>query len=274
MQKKNKIKSFLFTIIIGGFVGIFYLYISHFTAIKNSLNRYEGMWSITIFILFRISITIGMMIYAFWQWCKQKEMHFTDANFLFGLFFLGLVYGKLINLLYILTFYTAGESAILNLLKIRYILIVLTAAPLIFIGIDIVLSSINKNHKNLIDTHYRNKLNSIVIIVLSISESTIIILTPNSIILGLILISFHISSLIWISFTFYYSYGKKHSFQGRPLLISLAFFIDLILYIISIMTLPLRRQTIGYSAIFLIFAELFDLVIIIIIFIGYCYESN
>ena len=70
MPKKQIIEIILFSTIIIGFIGIFYLYLFYITAINNSLNHYEGMWIITIAILIRIIITIGMMIYAFWQWCE------------------------------------------------------------------------------------------------------------------------------------------------------------------------------------------------------------
>jgi len=272
--KKQIIEIILFSTIIIGFIGIFYLYLFYITAINNSLNQYEGMWIITIAILIRIIITIGMMIYAFWQWRIQKKLNFNDIDFLFGLFFLGLVYGKLINLLYILTFYTVKENTSLFLLKFRYVLIVLTAAPLVSIGIDIIFSSNRNQQGYLINEHHRNILNIILISSLVLSSSAIIIIAPNLTILNMILICFHISSLIWITFAFYYAHRKKYSFQIRPLIISSAFFIDLILYLSSILTSSVRRKTIGYSPIFMIIAELIDLLIIIMIFIGCYYKTN
>ncbi len=270
MPNKLLIKIILVFSIIIGFIVIFYLYFLCIIAINKSLNQYEDIGSIILFILIRIFITNGMMIYAFWRWCKQKELFFSDVNFLFGLFFLGLTYGKLINLLYLITFYTAEESTLLILLKIRYILIVLTAAPIISIGIDIVLQLKSHQDEKLINKYYSNKSNYLLVSLIIILESILIILALNLIILNVILITFHITSLIWIASTFYIAYRKKYSYQINTLMISIAFFIDLILYISSLLTLSLRRKTIGgYSVLFLILAEIIDLIIIFMIFLGF-----
>ncbi|MFX1446051.1 MAG: hypothetical protein ACFFHV_21795, partial [Promethearchaeota archaeon] len=245
MSKKKIIVILLFFTISVSSTGMLYLYIFFFTAISSSLNQYEGMWSITIFILIRIIITIGMMIYAFWQWNIQKKLNFENIDFLIGLFFLGLVYGKLINLLYILTFYTINENTSLIILKFRYVLIVLTAAPLISLGMDILFPSNHNKNDNLIENHYKITLNIILVLLIVILSTTLIIIAPNLTILNIILISFHISSLLWISFTFYYAYRKNLLSQIRPLIISSAFLIDLILYASAILTSSLRQNTIG-----------------------------
>ena len=81
-------------------------------------------------------------------------------------------------------------------------------------------------------------------------------------------------SLAWIVYTFYWAHRNKQLFQIKPLIIAIIFFIDLILYVLSIITNPFRKKIIGFSTSYIIFAELIDLIIIIVIFLGYYMESN
>ena len=248
-------------------------YILHSSEINESLTHIEGMWSITIFILFRISFTLGMALYSFRKCFKQEDLHHLDIHFLFGLFFLGLTFGKSLDLLYKLTYFTADQNALLLLLKFRYILIIVTVAPLILIGIDEYLLSKSLHYKKLAVDDYRNVVGLILITSVIIFESLIVCLSLSLTILQMILIFIHIPSLIVIVYIFYNAHKKKNILQIKPLIVATAFFIDLILYAISIMINPLRRRQIGFSATFTIFAELVDLCIIIIIFWGYYAES-
>jgi hypothetical protein len=260
--------------IIAGTVFILYLYLFYIAAVNESINEYEGMGSIALFILIRIFITIGMTIYAFRQWYKQKELCITDINFMFGLFFLGLVYGKFINLLFILTYFTVDDNTSLMLLKIRYILIILTAAPLIFVGLEIIFKINGKLYGESSNKSYGKRLSLKIVATIVIIESIIIILTPDITSINLVLICIHIPSLIWITYTFYYAHKNKKYIKVKSLIISLAFFIDLILYTMAIITLPFRRKVIGFSPFYTIFTELIDLIIIIIIFLGFYLQKG
>jgi len=136
---------------------VFTCYILNSSEIYESLTQIEGMWSILIFIVFRISFTLGMTLYSFRKWFKQKDLHYLDIHFLFGLFFLGLTIGKSLDLLYKLTYFTADKDTLLLLLKIRYILIIITVAPLILIGIDEYLLFKSLRYNKLADDDYRNR---------------------------------------------------------------------------------------------------------------------
>lgn len=244
-------------------------YTLNFPELYESLTQIEGMWSILIFILIRISFTLGMTFYAFRQWFKRTYLRFLDIEFLFGLFFLGLTIGKSLDLLYKLTYFTAEKENLLSLLKIRFVLIILTAAPLILIGLDIVLLRISDRYEKIANNNYRNTINLIIIALISAFESLIIILAPDLISIYEILIYIHMPSLVWITCTFYYARNTEHLSQVKSIIIAFAFFIDLILYTISIITSPYRNKNIGFSPIYIIFAEVIDLIIIMIIFIGF-----
>ena len=267
-------KLYLSTIVVLCTLTVFTCYILNSSEIYESLTQIEGMWSILIFIVFRISFTLGMTLYSFRKWFKQENLHYMDIHFLFGLFFLGLMFGKSLDLLYKLTYFTADKETLLILLKFRYILIIITVAPLILIGIDNYLLSKSLHYSKLADDNYRNRIDLMIITLVIIIESLIVSLALNLTILRMILIFIHIPSLIVIVYIFYHAHKKKNIFQIKPLIVATAFFIDLILYAISIMINPLRRKQIGFSATFTIFAELVDLCIIIIIFWGYYGNSN
>ena len=102
-----------------------------------------------------------------------------DIHFLFGLFFLGLMFGKSIDLLYKLTYFTASKDKLLLLLKLRYILIIITVAPLILIGIDNYLLSKSLHYSKLVDDDYRNRVDLMIITLLIIIESLIVSLALN-----------------------------------------------------------------------------------------------
>ena len=274
MIKKHIYKFFLLIVVITGLIIIACFYFFNRLEITESFDEFEGMWSITIFILIRITLTGAMTLFIFRQWFRQNTLHFSDISFLFGLFFLGLVFGKFLDLLYKLTYFTADNENLLILLKFRYILIILTITPLIFIGNDIIFLRGSQYHEKFSNDNYRNRLNiGFIVIIISI-ESVMVIISPNLIILSLVLMCIHIPSLAWITCTFYYAYRNEQLLQIKPLLISIIFFLDIVLYALSIITNPFRRKTIGFSPIYTIFAELIDLIIIIIIFLGYYLESD
>ena len=204
-----------------------------------------------------------MAIIIFQRFFEQDELNIINFSFLFGLFFIGLIFGKSIYLIYLLTYFTIGSVESLFLLKIRYIFIILTAAPLLSLG-NMILMNGKENGEESDD-----KLNFIIVLLFIIITIYLVIIAPSYIILNIIIAIIHISSLSWICLTFIYAYRKKRLFGINFLIIAIILLVDLILYIFSIATSPIRRETIGFSPIYTIFAELIDLTIIIIIFLGY-----
>lgn len=261
-------------IIALGSITVVICYILNIPEIYESLTQIEGMWSITIFILIRISFTLGMTLYAFRQWFKQIYLRILDIEFLFGLFFLGLTIGKSLDLLYKLTYFTAEKENLLTLLKIRYILIILTAAPLVLIGIDMILLMISDRFEKIANNDYRSRINLIIIALIAAFESFIIILAPDLINISVILVCIHMPSLAWIICTFYYAHKTRQLTELKPIIIAIAFFIDFILYTISIIISPYRNKNIGFSPAYIIFAEVIDLIIIMIIFVGFYKERH
>ena len=203
LSRKVKYKIVISLILILGTIGITFLFSIHSSEITKSLTQIEGMWDITIFILIRISITITMAYFSFLRWFKKEKLKFMDINFLFGLFFLGLAFGKSLDLLYKLIYFTSNEENKLIVLKIRYVLIILTSAPLILIGIDLILNSILNCYKKLTNDLYRTIFSLIVIITLIIIQVAFVIVAFYTFNLQIILFCIHLPSLAWIIYTFF-----------------------------------------------------------------------
>lgn len=273
--KKDKVPLyFLFSLIISSLLLIFYLHIRFSFEINQSLVLYPEMMSIIIFIILRACIIVIMALYAFHKWLNMKTKPYSSLFYLFGLFFLGLVLGKFFYLLYLLTYFTGESKDTFIILKIRYIFIVITAAPLIYIGLNFILSLYSTSQENSSENYQLDLRSKIIFISFTLFPCILLVLAPNIIFLNTVLIFFHISSLIWISFTFYYAHKNKFTSQINPLIITLAFFIDLILYVLSTLSQQMRSSAIGFSATYIIFAELIDLIIIIAIFFGFYLKPN
>ena len=132
------------------------LFLIYCSEIYYSVKFIEGMWSVVIFILIRIIITFGMSIYAFYQLIKENELKVSNFAFLFCLFFLGLTYGKAIDLIYKLIYFSTNESSALTILKIRYIMIIITMVPLILHGFNLLIEPPLQNNE--IAKNYPKKL--------------------------------------------------------------------------------------------------------------------
>ncbi|TFF99388.1 MAG: hypothetical protein EU541_05055 [Promethearchaeota archaeon] len=228
---------------------------------------------VAFYMLFMNSVILVMTFYAIWKWSKQKELHFYDINLLFGFFFLFLFLGKSIRTLYILIYFTTCLPNLLIILKLRYMLIILTGTPLIYLGLNAITHSKSNSNK------IRNKndkliLNSIILLITVTFQSIVVLTAPDLSFMNIILLLIHIPSLIWISGTFYYAFKKGKCTEIKPQIISLAFLIDLILFISSSFIILPNRSSSGFSPFYIIFTELIDLMIIIIIFLGYFLESK
>lgn len=274
LPNKLKYKISINLIILIGLLALILLFYINYSAIVLSLFFIEGMWILTAFILFRISITAIMGLIAFKCLFKQEKIHFVDISFLFGIFFLGLTIGKALDLLYKLIFFTSDDLNKLNILKIRYILIILTSAPLIFIGINLILFSNKKEYKDIKDHKNEIIISLILLLIIVFIQSIIVFIAEDVLQLQRFLLFIHIPSLIWIIFSFLYAKKTQKLPQINSLTLALVFLIDLILYVGSTLIISNGQSNSNFSIIYLIFAETIDLLVIIIIFFGFYGKIN
>jgi len=267
-------KIYLSTLLLGILVGIILiglLYYFNWSAIVQSYNENEGALGVVLVILSRIIIVSGMTFYTFYQWFKQEEQFFSDLPFLFGLFFLLLVFGKALDL-FIDFIYHMGEFMSLMMVKIRFFIMILDFLPMIYISIGMILFSLSLKDKNksLRDENHQSKIRLRIILVILLSEIIAITLVTNISIISILYPIVVIPSLVTIVWLFNFAYRNKRLAQVNNLILWIGF----AAYLISQIVRPLAQFIIGESPIFLIFAEALDLSIFIAIFIGFYKKSN
>jgi len=246
------------------------LFALNISLIIKSLNEIEGIWAAVIVISIRISLLTVMTFYVFNKWFKQENLYLSDIPHLFGLFLLLLTFGKLVDLFWNLTYFRFDEEFVLILLKIRYFIIILEFIPLMYLSIVMIFYSLSLRERfiKLRDRKYADKLTIRLLIVIALIEMFAVIMAPNVFILGRILPFILIPSLIVIIYIFFFAYKHKRLSEVHPLIIAFGF----LLYTISSILRPLIQAMLGESmhalVMYIIIAEIIDLFVFIVIFIG------
>jgi hypothetical protein len=251
IQKKKFYLTTILSSVILGICLIVLLYSFSWTIILESYTEYNG---------------------ALVQWFKQEEQYFSDLPFLFGLFFLLLVFGKALDMYNAFIFFQVGELMVLIITKIRFIIMILDFLPMIYLSIGMILFSLSLKEKNrsLRDEKRLNAVRVRIIILIIIGELTAI-LTINSIsIISILYPIVVIPSLITIVWLFNFAYRNKRLSQVNASILWIGFSA----YLVSQIVRPLVQFIIGESALFLIIAETLDLSIFVVIFIGFYKRAN
>jgi hypothetical protein len=272
IQKKKFYLTTILSSVILGICLIVLLYSFSWTIILESYTEYNGALGVVLVITSRIGIVSGMAIYTFIQWFKQEEQYFSDLPFLFGLFFLLLVFGKALDMYNAFIFFQVGELIVLIITKIRFIIMILDFLPMIYLSIGMILFSLSLKEKNrsLRDEKRLNAVRVRIIILIIIGELTAI-LTINSIsIISILYPIVVIPSLITIVWLFNFAYRNKRLSQVNASILWIGFSA----YLVSQIVRPLVQFIIGESALFLIIAETLDLSIFVVIFIGFYKRAN
>jgi len=202
----------------------------------------------------------------FKKWFAQEYQFFSDLPFLFGLFFLILFFGKAYDLLYNLTFYTIDEISFLVILKIRFIIAVLSITPMYYFSIGMILFflSLNDRYKKLNNKEFSKRIQLIVLLLIVSIEMIIIILFLDLNTNRIILPSIVIPSFLIIVIVFYIAYKNKRLSQVNPLILAIGFGA----YLISQIMRPVFQILFGETSLTVIISEIIDLVIYLIIFLG------
>lgn len=272
MLKKNLYMGGIFFLAVLGSIMIVILYTINMKAIYQGYTQTEGTFEVVTLILIRIFLLIGMTWTMFRKWYKQEDHYFADLPFLFGLFFFFLIYGKFLDLLFDLTFFILEEQMVLFLLKIRFFVVILTLFPMIYLSIGMFLYnlSLKEKHEKLHVEKHRDKVRIRIIILIVLIEMIAIIMAPNTTIIGILLPLFVIPSLIIIVWLFQFAYKNKRLSQVNPLILTFGFSA----YLVSQIIRPLLQNLLASASLYIIISELIDLVIFIIIFIGFYIKAN
>lgn len=272
MNQKRIYFSTLLSIIAMGTILMCMLYFVNMASIIESIVQFEGMWAVVLIILIRIVIVSGMAYYTFLQWFKQEEQYLSDIPFLFGVLFLILSFGKALDLFLDLSYYQLDPAFILFLSKSRLLLLILDLIPMIYLSIGMILYvfALRLNSKKFNDEKHRDKIRLRIIIVIIIIELSIVIIAPSITIISIIFPFIVIPSIITIVWLFAYVYKHKSLSQVNALILSIGFGILLVSQIVR----PLLHVILGESPTFIIIAEIIDLSVFGLIFIGFYKKAN
>lgn len=258
--------------VILGIIGTMILFISNISLINKSLNEIEGIWAVVIIISIRISLLSVMCIYVFNKWFKQEEQYISDIPHLFGLFFLLLTFGKILDLFWDLTYFRFDEKFVLFLLKVRFLIIVLELIPLMYLSILMIfyLLSFRERFKKLTNKKYSDKLTIELLLIIVMIEIFVVVIAPDVFALSRTLPFILIPSLIVIIYILFVAYRHQRLSQVHPLIIAIGF----LLYTISTILRSVLHAMMDESAKPIIISETIDLFVFIIIFIGLCMKAN
>ncbi|MFW9969876.1 MAG: hypothetical protein ACFFDF_06720 [Candidatus Odinarchaeota archaeon] len=263
-NKKRFYKCILLLITIIGVIGVTILYLINYELVSTAFATYDGALQVVLIILLRIAILSIITGYLFHKWFKQEAQYLTDIPFLLGLFFFFLIFGKTLDLFVDLTFFTISEELILLINKIRYLIIIIEVAPLVYLGFEIIFFRLEDKYTKLKNKSYMNRTRALIITVIIIIESLAIIIVPNITLLGIVLPIILIPSLFGIVYIFYLAYRLNRLTVVKPKILTIGF----LLYMISNIFRPVMQNILGETAIYIIIVEFVDLLIFLIIFWG------
>jgi hypothetical protein len=264
LLKKGRYKLTLLISILLAVIGVGVLFSINWSLILQAFEDYEGAFQVVLVISVRIVILSITVYYLFHKWFKQEAQYLSDIPFLLGLFFLILIFGKAIDLLWDLTFFTFNDEIVTLFLKIRFFIIILEVAPLLYLGMEIIFFRLEDRFTKLKDKNYMNRLRKRLISVIFLLESFIIVISPHFSILGIILPFILIPSLLGIVYIFYMAYSLNRLTIVKPGILTISFF----LYMLSNILRPIMQNLLGETASYIIIVELVDIIIFIIIFLG------
>lgn len=265
MEKRKErfligILSFVFVIIL-----LFSLLFSYYwTAIIETVLSDEALLIGVMAIIVRATILGIMAFFLFRKWFNQEAVFLSDAYFLFGSFFSIFATGKVYDVFYNLAVISGdfSEFFILNLAKIRYLIILITAIPILFLALEAILTFVNMYKNKDMNRKQFNKLRLRILMILMFIIAVITLIAPNLNFLLLTLPYITIGIFLGIAIMFLFMYKNKRLSQVNGLIIGIAF----ILFIFSnLVRVILTSINLYYS----IFAELIDIGVNLIMFFGF-----
>jgi hypothetical protein len=242
------------------FVIIFFLF---WPALSGAFLLVKDIWLVVLIGVFRIVSYFIMCLIVFRKWFKQEKIYLSDAYFLFGIFFLIYTYAKIFDLFWYFAYSSENfnEDFLLYILKMRFFVIILNALPLIFLGLEVILSFIEVyNHKT---WSARQKFRYKYYIIVSYFGlvSLLIILAPDRSTLYILLPVIVLGTAIGLVIMFLFMYRNRHLSHVNGLIIGIGF--------IGVIITSFIRVIIPLEVLFILLIELLDFAVYTIIFIGF-----
>lgn len=264
---ESKKKQFLFSslgIILALVILFSVIFSVYWPALITTILNNEGLWIGVVAIILRVFILGIMSFFLYRKWLRQEAMYISDAYFLFGSFFGILTCAKVYDLFFNLVYISGTFSSyfILLLAKIRFFVIIVNLMPVLYIGLDAILIYINMNKNKEMNKKQFNKLRLRIMFGYVLVTSLVIILAPTVDFLNLVFPFITVLIYIAIAFMFLFMYKNKRLVQANGLIIGIAFICFLVSNLIRTI---LINENLSYG----IFAELIDIGVNLLIFIGF-----
>jgi hypothetical protein len=264
---EGKKKSFLYSILIiilGLIISFTLLFTFYWSVLITTLAVNEGYVLVLGIIISRILILGIMSFFLYLKWLKQEAIYTSDAYFLFGSFFGILSCGKIYDIFYNLAHISMSFDAdfILLLLKIRFFIIVVNVMPILYIGLEVIITFFNMYKNKEMDKKQFNKLRLRIILIFTLVLVLVICLAPTTNFLATILPFITLIMFLGIAIMFLFMYKNKRLTQANGLIIGIAF----ICFIVSNL---IRAFLVGINVYYTAFAEVIDTGVNLLIFIGF-----
>lgn len=266
MEHKKKLFK---RIILGNMILVFsaytILYYLFWPSFRETLLNIEAFSIITGIIFMRVFIFLLMTYILFRQWIKQESIYTSDAYFLFGTTFIILIAGKLFDLFYnfIHASGSFSEDFTFNLLKIRYLIIILNVIPLLYLGLQVLITLVKVYIKDLSKQQFNRIRLAIIIVFLSVISLLIIFTNERAKLYNLLPVIVS-GTMIGIVVMFLFMYKNKHLSQAHGLIIGAGFILAILFSFVRIILLLTFDETLT-----IIYSEIFDMIAYSIIFTGF-----
>lgn len=240
----------LISVILFYLIFIIFYFIPNYSVIYEIYSNFYFNIIFTLVIAGRISLSIYGSYFLFKIWLSKNTRAYSDLPFILGLFFFIFIPAKLMDLNIVLTYrmyasYGFSYSLFLNIIKIRYFILIINIVPLFLSGIYLFLFRLNLK-KSDFEREKVSKRFTILFSSLYFPTFFLIIVFLNDIYLfsyiGAIITFSTLSFVIWIFFTVY---------KGKilPEINSLIIGIGFICYMIFNVLLPIYVNVIGQISI-------------------------
>ncbi len=271
-MRSRQIFYLLMVIFVFGLLLVFYIYYCNWDYFLDTIANEEGSLIVITIIAIRILVLTGMMAILFKKWFEQEVQYLSDIPFLFGLFFLILVFGKLIDLFYNVMYFHLTDMLFLIILKFRFILMWLNMIPLFLMTFEIWLFSLSLKDRKLFkivviktmklqDNTYLTSVKYKLIEFIAISEIIITLMMPNIETVSSIII-LAIPSFLLVSWLFYKAFKLQRLKKINTRIIATGF----LLYSISTITRVIWQMFFGKTVLYIFISEIVDVGIFLVIF--------
>lgn len=263
-SKKRKALYSILAVILALIIVFSVVFSMYWSTLITTILANEGFWIGAVAIIARVLILGIMSFFLYRKWLRQEAIYMSDAYFLFGSFSGILACAKTYDLFYNLVVISGAFTPEFSLLlvKIRFFIIIVNLIPILYIGLDAILIYINMNKNKEMNKKQFSKLRLEIMSVYVLVTAFVIVIGPTLNFLNMVLPYITIVIFLGIAFMFLFMYKNKRLTQANGLIIGIAF----ICFIFSnLMRSILINANLSYS----IYAELIDIAVNLIMFIGF-----